>query len=151
MVRLDEFGSPHSTRIRFQCYSPVSAGVVFSPNVYVLIYTLSIIITDLKMYYAGASWWSENGRWLDNHRPGVNQYPPHDITPYIDRISNEDFIEIYRLHKIGLRHFEEEVRKDPLISRSTKRGLQPAPSSPATGCSEVLCDWELCGEPPEHS
>lgn len=78
------------------------------------------------MYYAGASWWGDNGRWLANYRPGVNQYPPHDIAAYLNTISNEDFIEIYRLDKVGFRHFEEEIRTDTLISRSTQRGLQPA-------------------------
>ena len=65
-------------------------------------------------------WWRENP---DRSRPYSKARYTRNTQLYLDGIADCDFIDLYRLDKLGLEFFSDRIKDHPLIYRSTKAGL----------------------------
>ena len=65
-------------------------------------------------------WWRDN---QDRGRPYSKARYTRDIQPYLNGTSDSNFIDLYRLDKLGLQFFSDRIKDHPLICRSTRAGL----------------------------
>ena len=63
----------------------------------------------------------------DRGRPYSKARYTRDIQPYLNGAADLDFIDLYRLDKLGLNFFSDRIKDNPMIFCSTKAG-QPANS-----------------------
>ena len=68
-------------------------------------------------------WWRDNQPVVRQHR---HQRYTHTVVPYLDSLSNEECIDVFRLDKHGINFFSERLSNHELIHRSTVAGLPPS-------------------------
>ena len=63
---------------------------------------------------------------VSNHRPYSTPRYQRDVSPYLANLSQNDFVDLYRIDKHGLSYFADRIGSHPAVHRSTKGGLSAA-------------------------
>ena len=74
-------------------------------------------------FFADYLWWRDNQAAMNNVRSYSRRRYQRDTTSYLDRMSNTDFVELYRLDKYGLAYFADRISDHAAVNRSTQGGL----------------------------